>query len=348
MQFKIRNLKSKILPPFLLIAAVAGLFFWASSGTLDEETYATVRNYDVPARAPGDTFTVVTYNLGYLSGMTNNRAVARNEALFETNLEAAETLLRRTDADLIALQEIDFDAARSYAVDQLEALAERLGYTTAAAAVNWDERYVPFPSASPKHHFGRTVSGQAVLSRYPISRHTRVLLEKPPRPMDYPPPLHYLAGAWYIDRLAQVVAVDAGRPLLLINVHLEAWDTPTRERQAEVVRALIAEARADGNALLVLGDFNSTYPVDAGATDRTLTTLFQGSGLREALADSVYAGDPASTFTSPADAPVRKIDHIFYPDDTLEPLDAYVVGGPGQPSDHLAVVAQFVFRDRRH
>ncbi len=339
----------------VLLVVLAGFFFWASAGTLAEEDYAVVTAYDAPFATPRDTFTVITYNLGYLSGMTNNRPVAASARLFADNMDAAAALIRRAGADLAAFQEIDFGAARSFDVQQLDTLARRGGFAASATAVNWDERYVPFPSINPRYHFGRVRSGQAVLSRFPIRRQERVVLARPEQVMSYPPPLNRLARAFYIDRLAQVVAVDLGRPLVLINVHLEAWDIPTRERQAAQVRALYQRLAAEQPVLLV-GDFNSLLPRSKESTlvpaerrayfdaDRTIETLLPGTGLREAVPDSLYRTREAATFTVPAEAPTLKIDHIFYNPGQIEMIDAYVVGGPEQPSDHRAVVMRFAFK----
>ena len=352
-----RLLKGIALLLIVLVLAFAGFFVWASSGTLAEDELAVLTVYDDGAiRAPHDTFTVMTYNLGYLSAMTNNRPVKTTAAFFAETMEAAAALIRRVDPDVIAFQEIDFGAGRSYEVHQLDTLAARGGYAASATAVNWDKRYVPFPSANPLVHFGRVVSGQAVLSRYPLAQHERVVLERPERVMSYPPPLNRLAEAFYIDRLAQVVAVDLGQPVLLINVHLEAWNAATRQRQARQVRALV-ERYQDDHAVVLLGDFNSLLPASKlspllparrwayFANDQTLETLLAGSGLREAFADTVYRAAEAATFTFPADAPTVKIDHIFYEPDDIEAVEAFVVRGTHQPSDHRAVVMRFVFRE---
>ena len=346
-----RLFKGIALLLIVLALAFAGFFFWARSGTLADDEFAVLTVYDDGAVRPAalrDTFSVMTYNLGYLSATANNRPVKTTAAFFAENMEAAAALIRRVDPDIIAFQEIDFGGGRSYEVHQLDTLAARGGYSASATAVNWDKRYVPFPSANPLLHFGSVLSGQAVLSRYPIRQHERVVLERAPYPFYY--------DAFYLDRLAQVVVVDLGRPLVLINVHLEAYDAATRQRQARQVRTLVERYR-DTHAVVLLGDFNSLLPVSKlspllparrrayFANDQTLETLLAGSGLREAFADTVYRAAEAATLTFPADAPTVKIDHIFYEPDDIEAVEAFVVGGPHQPSDHRAVVMRFVFRE---
>jgi endonuclease/exonuclease/phosphatase family metal-dependent hydrolase len=169
-----RLLKFLLLALVVCLMLMAATFFWASSSTLEKSDYAYTTVYDAPPASPTDTLTVVTYNIGYLSGMTNNQPVDRTEVLFEENMDAATDLLCGAGADAIAFQEIDFEARRSFDVQQLDALAERCGFSTSATTINWDEQYVPFPSANPLMHFGRTLSGQAVLSRFPILAQERV------------------------------------------------------------------------------------------------------------------------------------------------------------------------------
>jgi endonuclease/exonuclease/phosphatase family metal-dependent hydrolase len=322
-----------------LLAATA-FFFWASSGRLPEEELAQTRQYaPAPDTTAPDTLTATTYNVGYLSGMTNNEPVVRSDSLFSANLEAALTLLREIDPDLAGFQEIDFGAARSGYVQQLDTMATQLGYPVAAQAVNWDERYLPFPYGRPAVHFGRTLSGQAVLSRHPIRQHGHRVLPRPPQ--------LFLRDVFYLDRLAQTALLDlGGRPLVLINVHLEAYHTDTRETQARILADLHDRLTAQNLPVLLLGDFNSRLPAsDDEPADETMQILLEETELRPVYAPrSTRDGGVPATY--PADNPTRKIDHILYPPAILEPIDRSVrCGAPAPPSDHCAVTGTFTLSD---
>ena len=338
----------------LLLTALAVFFFWASASTLSEAALSAQRAYPAPPAAPRDTLTVVTYNIGYLSGMTNNRPVVRSRALYKENMDAAAALLRHLDPDVVGFQEIDFGAARSFDVQQADVLARRLSYRAAAEAVNWDERYVPFPYGLPSVNFGRIVSGQSVLSRFPIASHERVVLARPPLP--------FYRDALYLDRLAQVVRLEVPRPggtttpLVVINVHLEAFDAGTREREIRTVRRLYDEYAATGAPVLLIGDFNSVMPAAKPtlradlradfAGDSTLALLTDPGGIASAFSDSAFARD-AVPGTYPADAPNRTIDHIFFTPSRIRPLEAQVRCGPPEapPADHCAVALRLVLAD---
>jgi len=318
----------------VLVVGAVGFFLWASSGRLPAEDLAQLRTY-ASARdttAP-DTLTVTTYNIGYLSGMKNNRPVVRSDSLFHANMDQAVRFFRRSDPDIAGLQEIDFGGARVAHVHQLDTLATRLDYPTAAQVVNWDERYLPFPYGRPAVNFGRTLSGQAVLSRFPIRRHTRNALPRPPQP--------FYRDAFYLDRLAQVAVLNlGGRSLVVINVHLEAFHVGAREEQARLVNDLYRRLAAADVPTLLLGDFNSRLPrADSVSQDETMRLLLDGTDLRPAV--TITPEDTAHA-TYPADAPIRRIDYIFYPPRFFAPTDTQRwCGAPNPPSDHCAVTATF-------
>jgi endonuclease/exonuclease/phosphatase family metal-dependent hydrolase len=311
---------------------MAAFFLWASSGTLPEADLAQIRTYDVaPDTTAPDTLTVTTYNVGYLSGMTNNEPVVRPDRLFEANMEQAVRFFGRVKPDIAGLQEIDYGGARVAHMHQLDTLAERVDYPAAAQAVNWDERYLPFPYGRPAVNFGRTVSGQAVLSRFPIRRHVRNALPRAPQP--------FYREAFYLDRLAQVVVVDLGGAfLVVINVHLEAFHVGTREEQARLVNDLYRRLADADVPVLLLGDFNSRLRrAGVASQDETMRRLLEGTDLRPAT--TAPLGDTAHA-TYPADAPARRIDYILYSPRFFKAAEARRwCGSPNPPSDHCAVTA---------
>lgn len=327
-----------LLSLFLVLAL---FYFWATSGTLSKEDLATVLTLPVSQepQEEQETFAIMTYNIGYLSGMTNNLPIKEDKAFFEKNMTTFLETLAKTKPDFIAFQEIDYNSSRSYNTDQLGTIARAAGYGHAAKAVNWDKRYVPFPYWPPKVHFGRTLSGQAVLSRWPIvSAQRHVLARILGRPFYY--------NAFYLDRLMQVVKViAAGQELILINVHLEAYSPDTRQKQAETVLKTFRKYK-DDFPVLVVGDFNCTPPgaphkngfADEPETDytndRTIQMILAEPDLRPAFPS-------ADAFTFPTAKPDRKLDYIFYDHRKIKVVE---VDMPGlDSSDHLPLVIKFIF-----
>ncbi len=323
---------------FFLILAFVIFYFWASSGTQPRDKLSEIITYtDTPGpRQTQEIFSVMTYNTGYLSGMTNNRPVKRpGKAFFDKNMESFLQLLEKIQPDVIGLQEIDFHSQRSYYVNQLETIARKAGYPYAAKAINWDKRYLPFPYWPPSVHFGRVLSGQAVLSRWPILSTERIVLSKPKsKPFFY--------NAFYLDRLIQVVKIKIGsRDLIILNVHLDDIDRETREDQARKLLNIYHSFK-DDYPVLLMGDFNSIppdapqkkdFPDEPGMdfrNDRTIGFFLEDPGLKAA---------DITGFTFPADSPTRKLDYIFYTHDKIELIKVFVPGIAG--SDHLSTVMQF-------
>ncbi|MCP5049176.1 MAG: hypothetical protein GY940_18550 [bacterium] len=333
----------------VLVVAFVAFYFWAGSGTLPEEKLSEIISYhDSTPQSPGNTgtFTIMTYNIGYLSGMTNNQSIRPGKELFDKNMRAVVTQLKKNPPDIITFQEIDYDSKRSYYVEQLQTIAVKAGYTYGAKAVNWDNRYVPFPYWPPSVHFGKVLSGQAVLSRWPISNAERIVLEKPESNAFY-------YNKFYLDRLIQVVKIGiGGHTLVVLNVHLEAFDQETRESQVQRVMETYRSYK-DNYPVLLIGDFNAPPP-DAlqkknfadepeadFTTDKTIAFILKESSLKAAFMEVPAEKNQDSVFTFPSDKPTRKLDYIFYHHEKITLVSADTVRIDS--SDLLPLVVRFSF-----
>jgi len=299
----------------------------------------------LPAPFTGGALTVMTWNVGYASGMENNKGNVLSSEDVIANLDTIAASIRRSGADIVALQEIDFNSRRSHGIDELRYLQEKLDYPFAAYILNWNKRYVPYPmNLDFKRHFGRVQSGQAVLSRLPITENAAEFLAKP---LNKP----FLYNLFYISRAVQRVEVSVGgRALDIYNVHLEAFHPETRMHQA---RQLLDIMKARGFAAgFIVGDMNSLPPgarkkcgfidePEADFTgDNTIEVLEHEGGLAEAVPPDVDALAESPSFTYPADRPNRRLDHIFY-SPSIRILRWSVDRGAGTGSDHLPLTAVF-------
>ncbi|WP_452228184.1 endonuclease/exonuclease/phosphatase family protein [Lacinutrix sp. MEBiC02404] len=311
----------------LILCAII-FFFWASTSVLAESDYQKIEVNNFKSITDTDSiYSIVTYNIGYLSGMTNNLPVAKPKTLFDANLKKVLAEFKKLKPDIIAFQEIDFDASRSYHINQHNEIAT-LGYTYEAEAVNWDKTYVPFPYWPISTNFGKVLSGQSVLSKYPIKSQERIVLE---RVQSSP----FYRNAFYIDRLAQVVKVQIeNKEVVLINVHLEAFDKQTRENQFKAVMKVF-EKYAATNPTILLGDFNS----DANDENAVIQNILQNNSIgNAAFTNSDYA------FTFNSEKPEVRIDYIFYSKNTIHYVDGKVLNQFEQASDHLPIAMRFKFK----
>lgn len=330
----------KIISAFLITFLIGfiAFYFWARSSIYCKCEYSKLIEFSADsASSIGDTFSVVTYNIGYLSGMTNNLAMDRPPELLDSNLEKATSLLKEINPDIIAFQEIDFNSARTYNINQLKQLGLNAGYSYGAEVVNWDKQYVPFPYWPIRYNFGRMLSGQAVLSNSEIITNYRIVLPKPESN-----PFYY--NDFYLDRLAQIAWVKTSHDsLLIINVHFEAWDAATREIQANIVLNIYKEYEQN-HPVILLGDFNCTPPFAKNAfNEKTIDILLSHPSISMAIEKSKYLLSPKTYFTFDTEKPFQKIDYIFYNNKYLECLNAEVLHEAGDISDHLPVKAVFTF-----
>lgn len=206
---------------------------------------------------------------------------AGKDAAGADNLEGVASLVGRTSADIVLLQEVDRATRRSGLVDQPAVLASRTGFHAA---------------------FGSTLGydggeyGIAILSRWPILRDTLF-------PLRIEPPQQRAGGSLEPRGALRVVVASPHGSITLFNTHLDpSREDRWRRQEAAGVRALVESARASGAPLVLAGgDFNST-PESA-----VQEALRAAGGMRDAWLEC-GRGDG---FTYPADSAIKRIDYLF-------------------------------------
>lgn len=324
----------------LIIFTLIIFYFWASSGFNNPDQYDQPVNYNTNVNLEHDTLSVLTYNIGYFSGMTNNRPVDRKETLFKDNLQKSIGLLRSFDFDFIGLQEVDFNSARSFHYNQFDSLGKYLNFHHGAYAVNWDKLYVPFPYFPFKNHFGSIYSGQGFLSKMQIVSNKLFVLDKPINA-----PFYY--NAFYLDRILQVSKVLIGTDtVVLMNVHLEAFDKDTRELQAEKVLKVF-NSYAENFPVILMGDFNSRPPFASEVVEeeKTIKLFLENPLIEEAISRERYVKNEPQFFTFESAKPYERLDYIFYNKNKILKINSDVVRGAKHISDHLPVWMTFTLVD---
>lgn len=301
-----------------MLALIAAIH-WAKQPLFSPEQMPTagIKSWDPNAALPDsdlNLLTVVTYNIGYASGEKNNTAEALSEDEVRVHLQEMLDRLRPLEIDILCLQEVDFWADRSHRVNQMEALAQGLGFPYAAHVINWNKRYLPWPYWPPSAHYGGLVSGQVILSRYPIKQHRTTFFDKPT-------PNAFWYNWFYIDRVAQRVVIEiSNRELEVWNIHLEAHHPETRLEQ---IRYLAKLVQASSHPLrIVAGDFNTWPSAPEGGYE-----IFHEQ--------TKLSPDAAPGFSIPSWGPKRKLDHLFYSADLKREAQGIVTGLTA--SDHLPV-----------
>lgn len=318
-----------------VLALLFGLFLAYSlrpAVTEPEFPRAGILQFPGPREAPQpalpERLSVVSYNIGYGSGVKNNKVAVADRAEVLRNLDEMAARLAELKPDLLLLQEVDFNSRRSFGIDQMRYLAEKLGMRHGAYVVTWNLKYVPFPYWPPSGHFGKVVSGQAVLSRFPIT--AQQLIEFP-KPDENP----FWYNWYYLDRIVQHLTIQLGpETLSLYNLHLEAFAVATREEQLKnlgrLVKADPAEFKIAG------GDFNLASRMEAGRQDedRDLKDLLGEFSRATGLSPAVTA---EGVYSMPSWEPYKLIDHIYF--SSKFRLEKAGNMANSTASDHLAVWA---------
>lgn len=230
-------------------------------------------------------------------------------------LDAIAEELRHLDADIVVLNEVDFDASWSHRVNQAEYLATQAGYPFRVEQRNLDFRFL----------FWTWRFGNAILSRHPISSAQEIKLPD------------YLALETWLAGKKRGVLCDiewSGRSLSLAAVHLSHRSEGLRVRST---RQLIELAAEKTTPLFVLGDLNATppgFPASHRDADgkKTLAEL-DASGLFSRYPQAVPT---AADLTYHSRQPESVIDWILIPNDWHF---VNYAADPSGLSDHRPVVA---------
>lgn len=206
--------------------------------------------------APTDSLKIASWNIKFAGGRLDfffdcygDRSLMETTEV-ETHLEGLATKINQMDADILFVQELDIDAKRSGYIDQLQYLLDFTEFNYAVYASQWKSDYVPSDG------IGRINSGNAILSRYPITNTERIalpLIEEQSGFVQY----------FYLRRniLKGQIADAQGQAITLLNIHTAAFaNDGTKQKQLDEIKAEIDQLNASGSSFVVGGDFNSLPP----------------------------------------------------------------------------------------
>lgn len=336
----------------LIFTAFVFLLYWGP-GHLPEpgEYQQAIHSYGSPSvDGPSDSIRVMSYNIAYGFGMGSDGTGYKPKTAdeIEANIRGMADRIREDGADIVLIQEIDFDADRSGNMDQLKMLSELTGLSYGAEAVSWDANYVPFPYWPFSYHFGRTKSGGAILSRYPIVENRVMILNKPSE------------NAWYYNRFylyrfhqAAGIVVNSDT-IYVVNNHLEAFSSANRMEHARSLADYVDVLSQKHPILAIGGDMNalpagsvkvSDFNDDSGddyTGDQTMEILTKIDGFTEIARGADASDMNPRWYTFPTTVPNRRLDYIFV-NNRFSFSASYVIESAGELSDHLPVGATIRF-----
>lgn len=336
-----------------LVVAALLFLWWASGPGIGPEVGEFPLDPAPAGFFPGDapeSLKILGFNVAYGRGPKDDLGDLRSGTEIRDYLGRLAAFIKASGADIAVLQEVDFASSRTNFIDEAAFLSRESGLPHCARITTWTNRYIPYPYWPPSQHYGRTVSGQCVLSRFPLRQNLRYVL---PQPEANP----WFYNLFYLHRSIQRVdvLVGGGRSLRVFNVHLEAFDVPNKMNQARML--LDRVAREGTTHSLVLGDFNAVPPEamrkhgfsDEPETDlrgdQTIAVLRGLEGYSEAVEVAGSERPEGQFLTFPAEAPNRRLDYLFFSDAGFSVREARVAREAGAISDHLPVFAELVWSD---
>lgn len=207
----------------------------------------------------GDSASIITYNLGYLSldstqdfFMDGGKSVRpRNATTVTKNLAAIKNFIETQDADIYLFQEVDTKAKRSYNINEYNGIKENFDGTSSFAYM-FKSLYIPYPIFNT---VGHVESGVATLNKYDVKEATRISL-----PSAYSWPMR--AVMYKNCLLEQRIAIDGSdKQLVIYNIHLDAYGSDDgRTEQLDKLMTIMQEEYEKGNYVIAGGDFNQTFP----------------------------------------------------------------------------------------
>ena len=202
-----------------------------------------------------DTLTVVTWNIRFGIGRAKWCGDSCGElVLFDTDeiqdgLELLAAKIAAMDADILLLQEVDTDSKRSAYIDQVQWLLDNTAMNYGAYASMWEIQFVPSDG------LGRINTGNAILSRWPLSEAERIQLSLRGEQDD-------LTRAFYVRRNVLRAKVNyPGSLFWAVDIHASAFSNDdTKQIQYAEFKAVLDELDNQGEPFVAGGDLNQLPP----------------------------------------------------------------------------------------
>lgn len=254
---------------FFLLLCVGGylLYLEVTYYRIDDKvSLKTQNNRHTDQLQAGQSYTLTTYNIGFgayeptysffmdTGKMKDgdktrgkySRAYSREREL--ANTKGSIRTLMNLDCDFYFVQEADVKATRSYEVNQVQMLQNSLKDYGSIYTSAFHSAYLFYPLTEPH---GKTESGLVTFSRYPVTKNIRY---------QFPVTKNPIVKFTDLDRCftASYLKVDTKRDLVLVNLHMSAYDKGgvIRQKQLKRLNEFLKSEAEEGNYVIAGGDFN--------------------------------------------------------------------------------------------
>jgi len=207
---------------------------------------------------PTQPFSAIIWNIGYaglgaeadffIEGGLMSKG--ESEATIQRHLDNILNFLKQESPNFLILQEVDISGSRSFDINQLEAIKNSFPNYFSSFAFNYKVLYVPIPISDP---MGTVNSGLFSLSNLKITGATRFGIASVE---NFPDKYFHLKRAVLLHHIEL-----NSKNISIFNIHLSAFaGQGIRDKQLFVLKQLMLDEKAKGNAVIVAGDWNMELP----------------------------------------------------------------------------------------
>ncbi|HIZ85055.1 MAG TPA: endonuclease/exonuclease/phosphatase family protein [Candidatus Coprenecus stercoravium] len=211
-----------------------------------------------------DSLSILCWNIGY-GGLGDDMdffydggtQVRTGQERTITNLDGIISEIRRQNADIVLLQEVDECSRRTYRINEVEMLRKAFPDYHIYMAYNYKSFFVPIPLKAP---MGRVASGVVLMSRVEpqeVYRH------------QYPSRFPWPVSMFNLKRclLTAAFRLSDGRSIVIGNTHNTAYDTGgMRTVETDFLGKMAAGLHDRGIPFVIGGDWNQ-YPASYNPSD---------------------------------------------------------------------------------
>ena len=324
-----------VLMAVLVIAGGYVAYVFAAYHRIEDNQTLTVTSGRTQTAQAGETYRIACWNIGFgayeddysffMDGGTESWAWSKER--LQENLDEIGATLQSLKADILLLQEVDFDSTRTYHIDEAEFLRTYHGLdaeSDSVFAVNYDSPFLFYPFVRPH---GASRSGLLTVSSLTAESALRRSL----------PVETGFTKLLDLDRCYSVtrIPVDNGKTLCLYDLHLSAYtsDGKIADEQLAMLLADMQQEYENGNYVVGGGDFNKDLLGNSGELFGVST---EGYTWAQPIKTELFAGKNL-TLVAPLDEndpqpSCRNADAPYHEGQLLLTVDGFVV------SDNVTVV----------
>ena len=344
-----------LLAAFLAVTALFSFLSITEFKPKDRESLPVTKNSTEDTSAAGvDTsgsLSVLSWNIGY-GGLSETADFfmdggdgvrTQDKSSVQNNLDAVISEVSALNPDILFFQEIDRNSARSFHIDQTALMREKTGFANSSFANNLKVSFLPYPIPP----IGKVDSGIMTLTNLPVAEAERIQL---PIPFSWPVRIVNLKRCLLVERVPLTGinndgGFSDGKELVLINLHLEAYDDGEGKiKQTKMLADLMQTEFEKGNYVIAGGDFNQTF----SNTDTSMYPLQRGDLWACGVLDESSFGD-GFLFLMDNSAPTcRSLDRPYDSEDTgfqFYLVDGFIVSNNVEVESHKTLDKGFVNSD---